>query len=156
MWQINDWKECHEIKQFYTNKSSCVEGSPLRRKPLSWVSLGGDASVVQNLPGPGGCFTNVSRALQDIPSKFVYYRNCTSYENFKLKLCTLLWAHVQSFSLKFSLKMWFLALYIFARLFWRARETLVKQHPDYGRKRNGGGDTLNLWNDEEEKRWEMI
>ena len=25
--------------------------------------------------------------------------------------------------------MWFLALYIFARLFWRARETLVKQPP---------------------------
>ena len=38
--------------------------------------------------GSGGCFTNVSRALQDILSKFVYCRNCTSYENFKLKLCT--------------------------------------------------------------------
>ena len=37
---------------------------------------------------PGGCFTNVSQALQDILSKFVYCRNRTSYENFKLKLCT--------------------------------------------------------------------
>ena len=41
----------------------------------------------------------------------------------------MLWAHVQSFSLKFSPYMWLLALYIFARLFWRARETLVKQPP---------------------------
>ena len=41
----------------------------------------------------------------------------------------MLWSHVQSFSLKFSPWMWFLALYIFARLFWRARETLVKQTP---------------------------
>ena len=35
-----------------------------------------------------GCFTNVSRAPQNIISKFVYCINCTSYENFKLKLCT--------------------------------------------------------------------
>ena len=39
---------------------------------------------VENL----GCFTNVSRALQIILSKSVYCRNRTSYENFKLKLCT--------------------------------------------------------------------
>ena len=37
---------------------------------------------------PGGCFTNVSRALQDILLNFVYCRIRTSYENFKLKLCT--------------------------------------------------------------------
>ena len=53
---------------------------------------------------PGGCFTKVSRALQDILSKFVYYRNRTFDENFKLKLCT--WA--QSYALgtrtKFQLK----------------------------------------------------
>ena len=35
----------------------------------------------------GGCFTIVSRALQNILSKFVYCRNRTSYENFQLKLC---------------------------------------------------------------------
>ena len=63
----------------------------------------------------------------------MYYRNRTFDENFKLKLCT--WA--QSYALgtrtKFQLKIlwhwWFLALCIFARLFWRARETLVKQPP---------------------------
>ena len=36
----------------------------------------------------GGCFTNVSRALQNILSKFVYCKNSTCDENFKLKLCT--------------------------------------------------------------------
>ena len=54
---------------------------------------------------PGGCFVKVSRALQDILSKFVYCRNRTSCENFKLKLCMCAqshWAHVQHFSLKFS------------------------------------------------------
>ena len=35
----------------------------------------------------GDCFTKVSRALQNILSKFVYCRNRTSYENFQLKLC---------------------------------------------------------------------
>ena len=38
----------------------------------------------------------------------------------------LLWAHVQSFRLTFLPQMWFLVLCIFARFFWRARETLVK------------------------------
>ena len=43
----------------------------------------------------GGCFTNVSRALQDILLKFVYCRNCCSFENFKLKL----WTCAQSMAL---------------------------------------------------------
>ena len=43
-----------------------------------------------------------------------------------------LWTHVHSFSLKLSPQIWLLALYIFARLFWRARETLVKQPPGHG------------------------
>ena len=55
---------------------------------------------------PGGCFTNVLRALQNILLKFLYCRNHSFYENFKLKIWTcaqsLLWAHIQSFSLKFS------------------------------------------------------
>ena len=42
-----------------------------------------------------------------------------------------LWTHMQSSSLKFSPQMWFLALYIFARLFWRAWEMLVKQPPGH-------------------------
>ena len=39
---------------------------------------------VPNPMKPGG----VSRALQNILSKSIYYQNSTSYENFKLKLCT--------------------------------------------------------------------
>ena len=45
--------------------------------------------------------------------------------NFARVLKTLLWAHVQSFSLKFAPNIWLLELYIFARLFGRARKTLV-------------------------------
>ena len=38
-------------------------------------------------PGTQGCFTSVSRALQDIISKFLCCRNRPFYENSKLKLC---------------------------------------------------------------------
>ena len=43
--------------------------------------------------GPRGCFTNISWALQNVLSKFVYCRNHTSRENFKLKLCTCAQSH---------------------------------------------------------------
>ena len=52
---------------------------------------------------PGGCFTNVSRARQDILSKCVYCRNRTSYENFKLKLCTCAQSHALGTRAKFQL-----------------------------------------------------
>ena len=48
-----------------------------------------------NFQEPGGCFTNVSRALQDILLNFVHCRNRSSYENFKLKL----WTCAQSMAL---------------------------------------------------------
>ena len=51
--------------------------------------------------GPGGCFT-VSWALQDIISKFVYCRNRTSCENFKLKLCTCAQSHALGTHTKFQ------------------------------------------------------
>ena len=40
-----------------------------------------------------------------------------------------LWAHVQSFSLKYSSQVLFVQYTNFERIFWRARETLVKQSP---------------------------
>ena len=52
-----------------------------------WQQFCHPASVI-GLGGSGGCFTNVSRALQQILSKFVYCTNSTCDENFKLKLCT--------------------------------------------------------------------
>ena len=42
---------------------------------------------------PWGCFTNISRALQDILLKCVCCRNRSSYENFMLKLCTCAQSH---------------------------------------------------------------
>ena len=53
---------------------------------------------------PGGCFTNVSRALQNILSKFVYCRNSTCDQNFKLKLCTCAQSHALGTCTKFQLE----------------------------------------------------
>ena len=53
---------------------------------------------------PGGCFTNVSRALQNILSNFVYCRTSTSYENFKLKLCSCAQSHALGTHTKFQLE----------------------------------------------------
>ena len=58
----------------------------------------------------GGCFTNVSRAPQNILAR--------------------LWAHVRSFSLKFSSQVLFVQYTNVEIFFWGARETLVKQPPD--------------------------
>ena len=51
---------------------------------------------------PGGCFTNVSRALQNILSIFVCCRNRTSYENFQLKLCSCAQSHALGTRTKFQ------------------------------------------------------
>ena len=53
---------------------------------------------------PGGYFTNISRALQNILSKFVYRRNRASYENFKLKLCMCVQSHALGTHTKFRLE----------------------------------------------------
>ena len=53
---------------------------------------------------PVGCFTNVSRALQNIISKLVYCRDCTSYENFKLKLCSCAQSYVLGTRTKLQLE----------------------------------------------------
>ena len=52
----------------------------------------------------GGCFTNVSRALQNILPKFVCCRNRTSYEHFKLKLCSCAQSHALGMRTKFQLE----------------------------------------------------
>ena len=44
-------------------------------------------------PGLGGRFTDVSRALQNIISKYVSCKNRTFYGNFKLKLCMCALGH---------------------------------------------------------------
>ena len=81
----------------------------------------------------GGCFTNVSRAPQNILAKIHNTRNHIYCENFNLKICTC--AHVQSFSLKFSSQVLFVQYTNFERIVWRARERLVKQPPGLRRYR---------------------
>ena len=58
--------------------------------PPGAPGFGGGTGVISKYPSSMSwdCLINVSRALQNILSKFMYSRNCTSYENFKLKLCT--------------------------------------------------------------------
>ena len=78
----------------------------------------------------------VSQATQNILSKFVYCRNGTSYGNFKLKLCV--WAQSMALGSRTKFQLEILTIlskcvfrYCFTRLFWRARETLVKQPPGW-------------------------
>ena len=91
-------------------------------------------AMIFNSLGPGGCFTNVLRALQNILSKFVHCRNRTSYVSFKLKLCTCDQSHALGTCTKFQLEILTIkvisGLVYLERLFWRAREALVKQPPD--------------------------
>ena len=77
----------------------------------------------------GGGETNVSRALQNILSTKIILLMRMPIWNFVRVPKAMLWAHVQSFRLTFSVWMLFLALYIFAGLFWRTPETVVKQPP---------------------------
>ena len=67
-----------------------------------------DAHFENNFPShlqfdriPGGCFTNVSRALQNILSKFVYFKIPSSYENFNLKFYTCAQSHTLDTRVKF-------------------------------------------------------
>ena len=74
----------------------------LRQQAITWAYV--DPDLCRHMVSPGGCFTNVSRALQNILSKFVYYRNHTSYVNFKLKLCTCAQSHALGTHTKFQLE----------------------------------------------------
>ena len=47
-----------------------------------------DTFAEPRVKGPGGCFTNVSRCLQNNLAKIHNTRNHICGENFKLKLCT--------------------------------------------------------------------
>ena len=63
------------LSVLFTHLSCCLES--LSQHPLKGLSL-----------GPGGCFTNVPRALQNNRAKMYNARNNNHAENFKLKLCT--------------------------------------------------------------------
>ena len=100
-----------------------------------WNSLQPYLKLCWLVLSSGGCFTNISRALQNKLAKIYNAKNHIYGENFKLKLGTCaqsiawLWAPVQSFILKFSQEVRFLIYTNFERISWRACKTLVKQPP---------------------------
>ena len=69
---------------------------------MSYLSV--NVGPVSGPYGPGGCFTNVLRALQNILSKCVYCRNIICDENFKLRLCTCAQNHALGTRAKFQLE----------------------------------------------------
>ena len=73
---------------------------------VMWINNSSSGCEIWDQPfqGLGGCFTYVSRALQNILSKFVYCRNSTCDENFKLKLCTCAQIHALGTRTKFQLE----------------------------------------------------
>ena len=72
-----------------------------------------------------GCFINVSRALQNILSKFVYCRNRTSCENFKLKLCTCATFKVLAWNSHYKCHFW---CCVFCEIILESSQNIVK-HP---------------------------
>ena len=77
----------------------------------------------------GGCFTNVSRALQNNLAKIYNASNHIYGENFELKLCTCAQSMALGTRTKFQLEMLigevrFLQHTHFERIFWRALETI--------------------------------
>ena len=82
---------------------------------------------------PGGCFTNVSWALQNNLAKIYNANNHIYGANFKLKLCTCAQSMALGTRTKFQLEMLIgsaiSATHKFRENILRARETLVKQPP---------------------------
>ena len=80
-------------------KNSCWNGRNYRQNKASWFDFHMPLFQLS-----GGCFTNVSRALQNILSKFVCCRNRGSCEHFKLKLCLCAQSHALGTCTKFQLE----------------------------------------------------
>ena len=81
---------------------------------------------------PGGCFTRPFMSSPKCSLEIFVLQKLYLLWEFQaetLYMCPkpLVWAHVQRVSSKLSLWMWFLVLYIFTGLFWRARGILVKK-----------------------------
>ena len=71
---------------------------------LSYWSVGWNPFPISNDAAAGGCFTNVSRALQNNLTKIHNTRNHIYGENFKLKLCTCAQSHALGTRTKFQLE----------------------------------------------------
>ena len=81
----------------------------------------------------GGCFTNVSRAPQNILAKIHNTRNHIYGENFNLKICTCAQSKALVTRTKFQIEILITsticAIHKLRKNFWGARKTLVKQPP---------------------------
>ena len=113
-----------------------------------WQALQQTSSHCENWPGKiamddcpkinhcQGCVSLTFRELSKTSSgnlciaEIVLLMRISSW-NIVLVSKAMFWAHMQSSSLKISPSMWLMALYIFARLFWRARKKLVKRPPGH-------------------------
>ena len=86
-----------------------------------------------------GCFTTISRALQNNLAKIYSARNNIYAENFNLNLCTcdqsMALGTRTKFQLEILIRITILVIYRFREnIFWKAHETLVK-HPPVPRTR---------------------
>ena len=71
------------------------------REEKNWVGVG---DWTPGVGGPGGCFTNVLRALQNNLAKINHAGNHIYGENFKLKLCTCAQSGALGTGTKFQLE----------------------------------------------------
>ena len=82
---------------------------------------------------PGECFTNVSLALQNILSKFVYFKYLTSDESFKLKLCTCAqsmgWGRHTTFKLEILTRSAVSGIVYFRKIILESSRNVMKQSP---------------------------
>ena len=100
MYYLSPWcwiDQIHNPTMHQDHNQRCA--SPI---PHSAVFCSRNVQVCAHFVTKWGIFTNVSRALQDILSKFVYCRNRSSDGNFKLKLCTCAQSHALGTHTKFQ------------------------------------------------------
>ena len=127
-----DTSPCLEIQYRYKYKfhrykyKFCIDGIAFTCRTLR-------IGIYNPCQSPGGCFTNVLWALQNNLAKIYSVKNHIFSENFKLKLCTCAQSMAlgtrTKFQLEILIKRRFLQYTNFEIIFWRARETLVKQPP---------------------------
>ena len=89
------------------------------------------------VPSTQACSTNVSRARQDFLSKFVYCRNRTSHEGFKLTLCTCAQSNGLDTCAKSPLEIFTInviaGIVYFREIILESSRKVMKHHPGYGR-----------------------
>ena len=113
---VGKWYECEYIFLHFLIKFS--------EKRVKVVGDNGCFKIWCLLQTLGGCFTNISRALQNNLAKIYNVGNHIYVENFKLKLCTCAQSSAFGTCTKFQREILqeirFLQYIKFVRIFWRA------------------------------------